>query len=108
MYTPHSSVEVEWVQNQEKREMNFASHPWSNKEHAINVITVLVSLGYYLAVSFGTSSSSTVSTRGALIGYSSSGKPLYSLQDSMNLLNTNANLIKTFLVEGKRFLAQNT
>lgn len=42
------------------------------------------------------------STRGSLIGYSSSGKPLYNLQDSYTLLNTNANLVKTFIVEGIR------
>lgn len=70
------------------------------QEHAINVITVLVSAGFYLAASFGASSTGATSTRGALIGYSAAGKPLYSLRDSMNRLNTNANLIKTFLVEG--------
>ena len=40
---------------------------------------------------------------GSLIGYSSTGKPLYNLERSYDILNTNANLIKTFIVEGILF-----
>ena len=68
----------------------------ARQEHPFHLVTLMAAVGYYIAAG---SNGDGKSSKGSLIGYSSTGQPLYSIHDQSSALNNSAAILKSFLAQ---------